>query len=139
MGVNPAYLLDTHVLLWLWGDPGRVDGPLRDELAHPHTRLLVSAVSAMEVATKTRLGKLDVGRALVATWAARTAEIAAEELPLTMAHALLGGTMVWENRDPFDRLLVAQALTEGVPLISADQAMTQVLGLRVVDPRRVGG
>ena len=134
MGVRPVYLLDTHVVLWLWGDPDRIDTTLRDELAHPQTRLLVSAVSAMEVATKTRLGKLDIGHTLMPTWAARVTETAAEELPLSTAHALLGGSLAWDNRDPFDRLIVAQALTEGVRLVSADRTMSQVVGLRVVNP-----
>lgn len=133
MGVT--YLLDTHVLLWLWGDPRRIASGFLTELARPANRLLVSAVSAMEVATKTRLGKLTVGTALVPTWSARVAEIAAEELPISTSHALLAGSMQWQHRDPFDRLLVAQALTEGVPLVTVDVAMTQVPGLRVIDPR----
>jgi PIN domain nuclease of toxin-antitoxin system len=130
-----TYLLDTHVLLWLWGDPGRLASGFVAELARPTNRLLVSAVSAMEVATKTRLGRLELGRALVPTWPARVAEIAAEELPISTAHALLAGSMQWDHRDPFDRLLVAQALTEGVPLVTVDPVMTQVPGLRVADPR----
>lgn len=133
MGVT--YLLDTHVLLWLWGDPGRIAPERLAELAEPANTLLVSAVCAMEVATKTRLGKLEVGRTLVPTWSARVAEISAEELSISPAHALLAGSMQWEHRDPFDRLLVAQALTEGVPLVTVDPVMIQVPGLRVIDPR----
>jgi PIN domain nuclease of toxin-antitoxin system len=130
-----TYLVDTHVLLWLWSDPGRLASGFVAELARPTNRLLVSAASAMEVATKSRLGKLDVGRTLVPTWPARVTEIAAEELPISAAHALLAGSMQWEHGDPFDRLFVAQALTEGVPLVTVDAAMTQVPGLRVADPR----
>lgn len=132
MGVT--YLLDTHVLLWLWGSPDRIASARLVELADPGTTLLVSAVSAMEVATKTRMGKLDAGRTLVPTWSVRVAEIAAKDLPISPAHALLAGSMEWAHRDPFDRLLVAQALTEGVPLVTVDGVMTQVPGLRVVDP-----
>ena len=133
MGVT--YLLDTHVLLWLWGDPGRIAPGVRKALGDPKNHLLVSAASAMEVSTKTRRGKLELGHALASTWAARVAEIAAEELQITSAHALLAGSMRWSHRDPFDRLLVAQALTEGVPLVSVDPAMVGVPALQVLDPR----
>lgn len=129
-----TYLLDTHVVLWLLGAPSRLAQGLRDELADPQTRLLVSAASAMEVATKTRLGKLDVGHTLVPTWSRHLEQIRAEGLAVTTAHALLAGSMAWPHRDPFDRLLVAQALTEGVPLISGDAAMTAVPGLRLIPP-----
>ena len=136
MGVT--YLLDTHVVLWLLGAPSRIAPARREQLGDPANRLLVSAVSALEVATKTRLGRLDIGRTLVPTWSARIVEIAAEELSISTAHAVLAGSMQWEHRDPFDRLLVAQALTEGVPLVTVDAVMTQVPGLRVVDPRLPG-
>lgn len=134
MGVT--YLVDTHVVLWLWSEPRRIAPELLADLGRGENRLLVSAVSAMEVATKSRLGKLDVGRTLVATWSARVAEIAAEELPISTSHALMAGSMQWEQRDPFDRLLVAQALTEGVPLVSVDPVMSAVPGLRLIDPLR---
>lgn len=134
MGVT--YLLDTHVLLWLCCDPSRIAAARLAELGDPENRLLVSAASAMEIATKTRLGRLEIGRVLVATWDAKLGEIAAEALPISIAHALLAGSMQWAHRDPFDRLLVAQALTEGIPLVSVDQVMTEVPGLRLVDPQR---
>lgn len=132
MGVT--FLLDTHVVLWLWGDPDRVAVAVRDELADPANRVLVSAASAMEVSMKARLGKLPLGAAVVSTWSAHVARIAAEELPVSAEHAVLAGSMTWEHRDPFDRLLVAQALVEGATLVSADAVMTQVAGLRLVRP-----
>lgn len=119
MGVR--YVLDTHVLLWLLGEPSRVPTSIRDELADRRNPLAVSAVSALEIATKTRLGKLDdVG--LVASWARRIADLGAEELEVTARHALTAGSMSWTHRDPFDRLLVAQAIHEGAVLVTADRA-----------------
>lgn len=115
-----TYLLDTHILLWLLGEPHRLPDSLIDELAHPDTRLLVSAASAMEVATKTRIGKLPIGEPLVAGWDERCAEIEADELPISAHHALLAGSLVWPHRDPFDRLLAAQAIIEGIPLVTND-------------------
>jgi PIN domain nuclease of toxin-antitoxin system len=124
-----SYLLDTHVFLWLLGEPHRVaDETLRD-LASTDNRLVVSAVSAMEVATKVRLGKFEPARHLVDTWSVRVRDIGGEELALTTAHALLAGSMTWRHRDPFDRLLVAQALTDNLTLVSTDDAMRGVPGL----------
>lgn len=127
MGVS--FLLDTHVLLWLLGEPHRIPDETLGDLARRENRLLVSAVSAMEVATKVRLGKLDPARTLLGTWASRVHDIGADELVLTTAHALLAGTMGWEHRDPFDRLLVAQALTENLTLVTTDRVLRAVPGL----------
>ena len=130
MGVT--YLLDTHVLLWLLAAPQKVPEEVRASLADPATTLLASSVSAMEVATKSRLGRLPGAEALVATWSARLGEIHVDELVLSSAHALLAGSLTWEHRDPFDRLLVAQALVENVPLVTVDRAMLAVPGLRTL-------
>ncbi|WP_309134340.1 type II toxin-antitoxin system VapC family toxin [Cellulomonas sp.] len=117
MGVR--YLLDTHVLLWLLGDAERVPPRVREDLADPTVTLLVSAASALEVATKQRLGKLDVGD-LVAYWTRRVEEIGGTELPVRADHALLAGRLTWDHRDPFDRLLVAQAVVENATLVTVD-------------------
>lgn len=129
MGVR--YLLDTHVFLWLLGTPDLVPEPLRHELAQPDNELLVSAVSALEVATKVRLGKLDTARHLVATWSARVQDLRAGELVVSTEHALLAGSLDWRHRDPFDRLLVAQALVENLTIVSSDPQIAAVTGLRV--------
>jgi len=125
------YLLDTHVFLWLLGDPDRIaEAALRD-LANTDNRLVVSAVSAWEVATKVRLGKLESARNLAGTWSARVRDIGGEDLAITPAHALLAGSILWRHRDPFDRLLVAQALADNLTLVSNDGAMNDVVGLSV--------
>lgn len=116
------FLLDTHVLLWLIGAPDRVPEPIRDTLSDPANVLCVSAVSALEVATKQRLGKLTVD-GLIEAWEERVADIGATELVVTSAHSRLAGTMRWSHRDPFDRLLVAQATIEGLTLVTVDDAM----------------
>jgi len=121
VGVS-AYLLDTHVLLWLLGDPGRVAPAVRTRLADRAVDLLVSAASALEIATKQRLGKVDAGD-LVDAWARRTAEIGAVQLPVTAEHAVLAGRLEWPHRDPFDRLLVAQAVVENATLVTQDAAI----------------
>lgn len=130
MGVS--HLLDTHVLLWLLGAPDRVPAHVRDTLADPGAGLVVSAVSAMEVSTKHRLGRLPEGEVLVAAWSARIGEIGASELSLGTDAALLAGRLEWNHRDPFDRLLVAQAMTENHVLVTVDAAMTDLPGLRIL-------
>ena len=129
MGVR--FLLDTHVFLWLLGTPERVPEALRSDLAESDSELIVSAVSAMEVATKVRLGKLDPARHLLATWSARLQDLRAQELAVSTEHALLAGSLEWPNRDPFERLLVAQGLIENVTLVTSDIAISAVTGLRV--------
>ena len=119
-----TYLLDTHSFVWLLSSPDRMTESLRTELRSTANRLLVSAVSAMEVATKVRLGKFDAAAPLVSTWDRRVDDIDAESLDLTTAHALHAGSMPWNHRDPFDRLLAAQAIVENVVLVTADSAFT---------------
>lgn len=130
MGVT--YLLDTHVFLWLLGSPERVPSRVRDELGIGSNRLAVSAASAMEVATKTRLGKLEAGRHLVPTWSSRVAAISADELAVSSGHAVLAGSMPWDHRDPFDRLLVAQALIDNLTLVTTDAAVIAFPGIRTL-------
>ena len=125
------YLLDTHVFLWLLGQPAALPEPLLEELSRSEHDLLVSAVSAMEVATKVRLGRLEPARHLVDTWAARVRDLQAHELPLSTEHALLAGSLPWGHRDPFDRLLVAQALVENLTLVTSDTVMSEITGLRL--------
>lgn len=125
------FLLDTHVFLWLLGEPDNVAEDVRTELADRVNEVLVSAASAMEVATKVRLGKLEPARHLASTWSLRVRDIAAVELAVSTEHALLAGSMSWGHRDPFDRLLTAQALIENLTLVSTDAAMRGVPGLRL--------
>lgn len=120
MGVN--YLLDTHVLLWLLSKPDRVPEHVRTELADPMNKLVVSAASALEVSTKVRLGKLEAP-GLVDSWAARVQGMGADTLTISAEHALLAGRLSWEHRDPFDRLFVAQAILEGLSLVTVDSAI----------------
>lgn len=128
MGVT--YLLDTHAFVWLLGSPDRIAEPLRSELASTANRLLVSAVSAMEVATKVRLGRFDAAGTLVSTWERRVDDIDAEPLDLTTAHALHAGSMPWAHRDPFDRMLAAQAIIENVVLVTTDAAFDTLPAVR---------
>lgn len=121
--VSESYLLDTHVLLWLLGAPDRVPSGIRAELADRANELVVSAASALEISTKVRIGKLDAPT-LPTTLGRRLADLGATSLPITVEHGLLAGSMRWDHRDPFDRILVAQATVEELVLVTVDAAIT---------------
>ncbi|HEY5787559.1 MAG TPA: type II toxin-antitoxin system VapC family toxin [Microlunatus sp.] len=121
MGVR--HLLDTHVLLWLLSDHEKVPVSIRDRLADPGSELLVSAAAGLEIATKVRIGKLEAPD-LVATLPGRVGRIGATTLAVSHDHALLAGSMPWPHRDPFDRILVAQATIENATLVTVDGALT---------------
>ncbi len=125
------FLLDTHVLLWLLADPGRVPAPVRDTLADRSHELVVSAISAFEISTKQRLGKLEAGD-LMMTLPARLDKIGASALGVSLPHAMLAGSMSWSHRDPFDRMLVAQATLDDLILVTADPALTNLPAPRIL-------
>jgi PIN domain nuclease of toxin-antitoxin system len=111
-------LLDTHALLWWLGDdPMTPDA--RDRIADPATLVAVSAASAWEIAIKRAMGKLrlDGSVATLVVGAAFT------PLPVSFAHAERAGALPPHHRDPFDRLLVAQAQLEGLALVTRDERM----------------
>ena len=109
-------LLDTHALIWWVMGDDRLRPATRD-LIHAG-EVFVSAISAMEICTKHRLGRLPEAASLASAF---EAEIAAEqfvELPLTARHAQRAGSLLIAHKDPFDRMLIAQSLIEGLPLVS---------------------
>lgn len=116
-------LLDTHALLWAVMEPEKLSAPILELLQDPQNHLLVSTVSAWEIAAKFRIGKLPHAKALLQHYAQTLARLGAQSLPITDAHALKAGSWTTGHRDPFDRMLAAQAHTEGLPLVSADLAL----------------
>ena len=114
-------LLDTHALIWALGDSPRLGRVARDAIEADETEILVSAASAMEVTTKHRLGKLDEVADLVRDFAGVLAAADYEALPIALDHAALAGSLDIAHKDPFDRLLIAQARIERVPLVSNEK------------------
>lgn len=109
-------LLDTHIVLWWLADDQNLSPAHRAAIADPDNELFVSAVSVAEVAIKTSLGKLSAPAGLDAV----VREAGFGELPFTAAHAEALRELPWHHRDPFDRMLVAQALVEGLDLLTTD-------------------
>lgn len=118
-------LLDTHVFLWALMVPENLSPSVRALLEDDDTGVFVSAVSAWEISTKYRLGKLPGAARVVADYPKAISGLQAEPLPITTAHALKAGLWSAPHRDPFDRMLAAQAAVESLPLVTTDRAMRQ--------------
>lgn len=111
-------LLDTHALIWWLAGDDALSIPARQAIADEANAVAVSAASAMEVATKFRIGKLAQAALLAQNFEAIIADQGFVELPITVHHARLAGEMKIDHKDPFDRLLIAQAQAEDMVLIS---------------------
>lgn len=112
-------MLDTHALLWLVSAPDRVSDAAREAIADPSCEVAVSAVSAWEIAIKTRLGRLD-GEPLLSAWPDVMASMAVTELVIEAPDAIMAGRLPWAHRDPFDRMIVAQAARRGFTIATRD-------------------
>ena len=124
-------LLDTHALLWwVLGNP-RLSAGAKTVLGAASTVIVVSAVSGHEIATKYRLGKLSVPARLAEHLDQLAAENGWQPLPLSIAHAQLAGRLPGAHKDPFDRMLAAQALVEDIPLVTSDSALA-AFGVRAI-------
>ena len=115
-------LLDTHVLLWVAADPDRLSADVRDRLESPDNEVLFSAASIWELAIKMQIGRIDLG-VTPEKLAQEAVRRGFEELPVSAAHAAGVRRLPLHHRDPFDRLLVAQALHEPARLLTADRAL----------------
>lgn len=113
-------LLDTNVVVWLLlGDRTALSVAAREAVADPLNVPCVSAVSVWEIAIKRSLGKLE----LEDGWAAALSNLDLEPVPVAAHQAAHVETLPWHHRDPFDRLLVSQALVDGYTLVSADERL----------------
>jgi prevent-host-death family protein len=115
-GASVRLLLDTNALLWWLADEG-LTAQARDVIADPENLVVVSAVSAWEISIKKALGKLaapdDLAHQIQAGGFA--------PLPITIAHGVAAGQLVRHHDDPFDRMLIAQALAEGLTIVTRDK------------------
>jgi PIN domain nuclease of toxin-antitoxin system len=126
-----SYLLDTHILLWwIFNDP-KLDAECRDIIRNPDHRILISSVSAWEIATKYRIGKLPEAKQIVEAYSQILHQAKFIELAITSAHALRAGSLPISHRDPFDRMIMAQAELENLPIITYDKAFQTGL-IRVI-------
>jgi PIN domain nuclease of toxin-antitoxin system len=117
-------LLDTHVFLWLQTEPERL-GEQLSIVEDFRTELLVSAASSWEIAIKYQLGKLPLPESPERYVPDRIRAIGARALAIEHPHTLAVATLPSLHRDPFDRLLVAQAMLLGLTIATADPAVAQ--------------
>lgn len=113
-------LLDTHALLWWLFDDPRLSQRARKVIASPDSAVFISSASAWEIATKYRLGKLPEAKEAVENLPDLLRKNKMEELPISMAHAIVAGSLSIVHRDPFDRMLIAQAQLESMPIVTID-------------------
>jgi PIN domain nuclease of toxin-antitoxin system len=113
-------LLDTHALIWALSDPDRLSDTARNAIEDPKNEIYVSAVSAWEIGIKAGLGKIefpldDLPSSMV--------DAGFSELPVSVRHAIAVKELPQHHRDPFDRLLIAQALQEGLVVVTRDSQL----------------
>jgi Uncharacterized protein conserved in bacteria len=115
-----SLLLDSHAFLWfVWDDP-RLSALAKSRIEDPAVRKLVSVASCWEIAIKSGLGKLELGEPSRSFLPREISRNNFALLPISLDHATTVEELVVHHRDPFDRLLVAQAMIERVPVLSAD-------------------
>ncbi|WP_055075147.1 type II toxin-antitoxin system VapC family toxin [Pseudanabaena sp. 'Roaring Creek'] len=126
-----SYLIDTHILLWWIFDDPKLDTNCRDIIRNPDNTIIVSSVSAWEIATKYRIGKLPEAKQIVEQYSDILRQAKFVEMAIATNHALRAGSLPIDHRDPFDRMIIAQAEIENLPVISYDAAFCTGL-IRVI-------
>ena len=121
-------LLDTHALLWWLDGDRRLSPRARKSIADEKNIVLVSAVSAWEITTKFRIGKLPGAAEVAADAAGCVSRQGFESLDITILHAQRAGRLPGAHRDPFDRMLAAQAQLEDLPIVTND-AVFDIFGV----------
>ncbi len=112
-------ILDTHALLWWVQDDPQLSRKARAALASLTTEVYVSAASAWEIATKVRIGKLAGAAAFAADFPERLRQLGFRELSITVEHGQRAGLLPGAHKDPFDRMLIAQAQAENLCIVSS--------------------
>ena len=115
-------LLDTHALLWWLAGASSLTRKARLAIESDDNDIFVSAVSAWEIATKFRIGKLPEAAAVATDVAGTVRAEGFSELAVSIVHAERTGALGGPHRDPFDRMLIAQSLTDGLTLVSNERA-----------------
>ena len=118
-------LLDTHAVLWWFNGNPALSPAARTAIEREDSEIFVSAVSAVEITTKHRTGKLPQARGLVDRFEKMVEHEGFTPLPITLAHGVFAGRLAIAYKDPFDRLLIAQSLLENITLVSNERLFDQ--------------
>jgi len=114
-------LLDTHALLWWLAGDRQLSGKAKAAIADEDNEVRISAASAWEIATKYRLGRLPGAEVLALDFARQVERQGFAGLPITLEHAQRAGALAVAERDPFDRMLIAQAQAENLAFVSIEK------------------
>lgn len=123
-------LLDTHVALWALASPAILSPSVRRAIEDPANTVLVSSASVWEVAVKQAAGKLEAPTG----FGAKCTSLGFEPLEIRFEHAAAAGALPMHHADPFDRMLIAQAIEEHLELVSKNRVFAHYEGLRLVSP-----
>jgi PIN domain nuclease of toxin-antitoxin system len=124
-------LIDTHVLIWYYDNDRRLSKRAIEIIDDTSNRVLVSAATAWEIATKFRIGKLQDARLLVQDLSKLLDAWQFERLPISLDHGHRAGLLEGAHKDPFDRMIAAQAIVEDLSIVTVDPALA-ALGAKVV-------
>jgi PIN domain nuclease of toxin-antitoxin system len=116
-------LLDTHTFLWWITDDQKLSGRAREIISDGSNELFLSAATGWEIAIKVQIGRLKLPEEPIRFILEQMRINAIQSLPIQMNHALHVSTLPQHHRDPFDRLLIAQAQLEGLPVLSSDHQL----------------
>jgi len=123
-------LLDTHVLLWWLSDDSQLGPATRKAIGDPRNQVYISAASTWEISIKKSLGKLSAPGDMDAI----VDDEHFDKLPITLFHGEQAGMLPGHHRDPFDRMLIAQAQSEGLVIVTNDEKITRY-GIRTMDAK----
>ena len=123
-------LLDTHTLLWWLADCPQMGPRCRNVITEPRNQIFISAATTWEIAIKMSLGKIEAPEDMDTV----VSDEGFSKLPITLYHGQLAGALPRIHRDPFDRMLIAQAQAEGLILVTADTVIARY-GVRIMNPR----
>ena len=125
-----SFLLDTHVFLWAIADPAKLSAQVADVIGARSNTLVVSAVTPWELSIKLRRGKLPQAELVLSDYERILDRFGVESLNIEPRHAIVAGRLSWDHRDPFDRMLVAQAVLEDLTFITNDSQIAGAPGVR---------
>src|ERR1019366_5363125 len=127
-------LLDTHTLIWSVEEPAKVSVPAMTAMHDPGNVRLLSAATIWELAIKVSLGKIKLSMPYREWMEKAINDLVLEIMPITVEYAARQATLPAHHKDPFDRLIIAQALLDGIPVVSADAVFDQYGVTRIGEP-----
>ena len=125
-------LLDTHALLWYDSQPHKLPARVRANLSNSNQDVYCSAISFYELWQKATRGSAEITLPRVQSLADNLLSYGFKVLPIHAHHSRLAASLTWDNRDPFDRIIAAQAIVDGLQIVTADKAFSTLDQIQVL-------